>query len=103
LASVGAGPGPDGDPTVARPLSRKTPALERRYGLESPSVNGRWFVRGDIDGFFGLFVDNLLQLMLISVLSGAVCGLPATLVSGRILPGAAISILLGNVFYAWQA
>ncbi len=66
-------------------------------------MNGRWFVRGDIDGFFGLFVDNLLQLMLISVLSGAVCGLPATLVSGRILPGAAISILLGNVFYAWQA
>jgi len=29
-----------------------------------------WFVRGDIDGFFGLFVDNLLQLMLIAVLCG---------------------------------
>jgi alpha-beta hydrolase superfamily lysophospholipase len=25
-----------------------------------------WFVRGDIDGFFGLFVDNLLQLMLMA-------------------------------------
>jgi hypothetical protein len=23
-----------------------------------------WFVRGDIDGFFGLFVDNLLQRIL---------------------------------------
>lgn len=63
----------------------------------------RWFVRGDIDGFFGLFVDNLLQLMLVVVLSSAVCGLPTSLVLGRILPGAAISILLGNVFYAWQA
>jgi AGZA family xanthine/uracil permease-like MFS transporter len=37
-----------------------------------------WFVRGDIDGFFGLFVDNLLQLMLIAVLCGQVCGLPYT-------------------------
>jgi AGZA family xanthine/uracil permease-like MFS transporter len=63
----------------------------------------RGIVRGDIDGFFGLFVDNLLQLMLIVVLSGSVCGLPATLVVGRILPGAAVSILAGNLFYAWQA
>lgn len=62
-----------------------------------------WFVRGDVDGFFGLFVDNLLQLMLVVVLCGAVCGLPSSLVLGRILPGAAVSILLGNLFYAWQA
>jgi len=63
----------------------------------------RWFVRGDVDGFFGLFVDNLLQLMLIQVWCTKVVPLPSELVTGRILPGAAISILLGNVFYAWQA
>jgi AGZA family xanthine/uracil permease-like MFS transporter len=62
-----------------------------------------WFCRGDLDGFFGLFVDNLLQLMLISVLCQAVAGLPADFVSSRILPGAALSILIGNAFYAWQA
>ncbi len=62
-----------------------------------------WFVRGDIDGFFGLFVDNLLQLMLIAVLCGNVCGMPQELVYGKILPGAALSILFGNLFYAWQA
>lgn len=62
-----------------------------------------WFVRGDIDGFFGLFVDNLLQLMLIAVLCGNVCAMPPELVYGRILPGAALSILFGNAFYAWQA
>jgi AGZA family xanthine/uracil permease-like MFS transporter len=66
-------------------------------------MQGPWFVRGDIDGFFGLFIDNLLQLMLILVLSSAVCGLPTPLVVGRILPGAAVSILLGNLFYSWQA
>lgn len=62
-----------------------------------------WFVRGDIDGFFGLFVDNLLQLMLIAVLCTQVCGMPAELVYSRIMPGAALSILVGNAFYTWQA
>jgi AGZA family xanthine/uracil permease-like MFS transporter len=66
-------------------------------------MKNSWFVRGDIDGFFGLFLDNLLQLMVISVLSGTVCGLPPELINGRILPGAALSILVGNLFYAWQA
>ena len=63
----------------------------------------RWFVRGDIDGFFGLFIDNLLQLMLIAALCPIVCGFPLEFVSGTILPGAALSILVGNLFYAWQA
>jgi AGZA family xanthine/uracil permease-like MFS transporter len=62
-----------------------------------------WLVRGDLDGFFGLALDNLVQLLLIDALCRGVIGLPAALVHGRILPGAAISILLGNVFYAWQA
>jgi AGZA family xanthine/uracil permease-like MFS transporter len=62
-----------------------------------------WFVRGDIDGFVGLFIDNLLQLMLIYVLCQAVCGMEAAFVTRTILPGAAISILIGNLFYAWQA
>ena len=66
-------------------------------------MKGLWFVRGDLDGFFGLFLDNLLQLMVISVLGRAVCGFPPELINGRILPGAALSILVGNLFYAWQA
>jgi AGZA family xanthine/uracil permease-like MFS transporter len=68
------------------------------------NVHPKWFVRGDIDGFFGLFIDNLLQLMLITALCTLpFVGLPAELVVGTILPGAAISILAGNLFYSWQA
>lgn len=63
----------------------------------------KWFVRGDIDGFFAIFVDNLLQLMLIAKLCPILCGLPEDLVTHRILPGAALSILVGNLFYARQA
>jgi AGZA family xanthine/uracil permease-like MFS transporter len=63
----------------------------------------RWFVRGDVDGFFGLAIDNLVQLLLIDALCRGVLGFPAELVYGRILPGAAVSLLVGNLFYARQA
>ena len=63
----------------------------------------RWVVRGDVDGFFGLAIDNLVQLLLIDALCRGVLGFPGELVYGRILPGAAISILVGNVAYALQA
>src|SRR3954470_15273755 len=63
----------------------------------------QWIVRGDIDGFFGLAIDNLVQLLLIDALSRGVLGFPADLVYGRILPGAAISVLVGNLAYALQA
>lgn len=62
-----------------------------------------WFVRGDVDGFFGLFIDNLLQLMLIMFLCRYACGIPSEFINGRILPGAAVSILAGNFLYAVQA
>jgi AGZA family xanthine/uracil permease-like MFS transporter len=62
-----------------------------------------WFVRGDLDGFFGLALDNLVQLLLIDALCCGVLGFPGALVYGRILPGAAVSLLVGNLFYAWQA
>lgn len=63
----------------------------------------KWFVRGDLDGFFGLALDNLVQLMLIVGLCQYVLGFPPELIYGRILPGAAVSLLVGNLFYAWQA
>jgi AGZA family xanthine/uracil permease-like MFS transporter len=64
------------------------------------------FVARDLDGFFGLFIDNLVQLLLILALCGSMAGMTgefAYLVDARILPGAAISIVLGNLFYSLQA
>lgn len=64
------------------------------------------FVKRDLDGFFGLAVDNLVQMLLIVSLCGAYCGMTGE--NGRfiyqhILPGAAVSLLIGNLFYAIQA
>jgi AGZA family xanthine/uracil permease-like MFS transporter len=62
-----------------------------------------WFVRKDLDGFFGLMIDNLIQLILVVSLCRELIHLPDSYIFGRILPGAAISILVGNFFYSWQA
>lgn len=62
-----------------------------------------WFVKRDLDGFFGLFVDNLLQLLVIAGLCMGLCGFSAELVFGAILPGAAISVVVGNLYYAHLA
>ena len=62
-----------------------------------------WLVRGDIDGFFGLAIDNLVQLLVIVALCRGVLGFSDTLILGTILPGVAVSLVVGNVFYAWQA
>jgi AGZA family xanthine/uracil permease-like MFS transporter len=68
--------------------------------LERPQP---WFASGDLDGFFGLAVDNLIQFLLIVALSVGVLGFSPERVLGTLLPGAALSILIGNVFYAHQS
>ena len=70
------------------------------------SVRYPLFVKRDLDGFFGLAIDNLVQLLLIVTLCGVYCGMvgeSAGLVYRYILPGAAVSLLIGNLFYAAQA
>lgn len=71
--------------------------------MNQPKQNLPFFVKGDIDGFFGLMIDNLIQFILIGALCTGLLNFPKSLVFGKILPGAAISILFGNLFYAWQA
>jgi AGZA family xanthine/uracil permease-like MFS transporter len=61
-----------------------------------------WFTAGDVDGFFGLFFSGFPDLLLIVGLA-PVCGLSATFVATRVLPGVAISVVAGNLFYAWRA
>jgi len=60
------------------------------------------FVRGDFDGFIGLFIDNLVNMLIITGLCLSL-GMPEDLVFGTILPATAISVLAGNIFYSWQA
>ncbi len=69
----------------------------------SPSKRYPWFVKGDLDGFFGLAVDNLVQVLVIVTLCKQLCGFTDDLVYARVLPGIAVSLLIGNVYYALHA
>jgi len=62
-----------------------------------------WFVKGDLDGFFGLAVDNLVQVLVIVALCKSLCGFDDVLIYQRILPGVGVSLLIGNVYYAFHA
>lgn len=60
-------------------------------------------VPGDINGFLGLVVDNLSVLGLLSgVLIGAY-DVPTEIVFGKMFPGTAMGVLLGDLIYTWLA
>jgi AGZA family xanthine/uracil permease-like MFS transporter len=62
------------------------------------------FVKGDIDGFFALGLDNLLMLILMSSFClGFPLFLPPELFFSQILPATAVGVLFGNVVYARMA
>lgn len=61
-----------------------------------------WIAAHDIDGFLGIFIDNLVNMLLIVVLCTSV-KIPSNIIFGIILPGAALSVLSGNIFYSYRA
>ncbi|MGL5871491.1 MAG: NCS2 family permease [Xenococcaceae cyanobacterium] len=63
----------------------------------------RWFVRRDLDGFFGLALDNLVQILVIVSLTQGVLQFPPILIYGRIIPSIALSLIVGNLYYSWLA
>jgi len=63
----------------------------------------RIWVAGDWNGFFGLFTNVLLNVIVLTGLCLGVVQLPADTVFGRILPALGIALPLGNLFYAYLA
>ena len=59
------------------------------------------FSKNDLNGFWALFADTLANLLIISGVCRFVFNMPNDIVFGRILPGAAISIILGIVVYVY--
>jgi AGZA family xanthine/uracil permease-like MFS transporter len=63
----------------------------------------RWWVAGDLNGFFGLFTNLLLNVIVLTGLSLGLVHLPDTIIYGRILPALGIALAFGNLLYAWFA
>ena len=58
---------------------------------------------GDLNGFLGLALDNVTQLVILSSLLVGVFGFPADLVLQRMVPGTALGVLVGDLVYTWLA
>jgi adenine/guanine/hypoxanthine permease len=65
-----------------------------RYRLVAP---------GDFSAFWALFTDNLVNLMVLAAICQFVFQMPAEVVFGRIVPGAAVAIIAGVVVYVLLA
>jgi len=61
------------------------------------------FVKGDWEGFFAFGLDAMLAFILMSKLCLDFLGFSEELFFQRILPAAAVGLIIGNVFYAYQA
>jgi AGZA family xanthine/uracil permease-like MFS transporter len=60
-------------------------------------------VPGDVNGFLGLVVDNLSVLALLAAVLIVGYGVPAPIVFGRMFPGTALGVLVGDLIYTWLA
>ncbi len=63
----------------------------------------RWFVLGDLNGFFGLMFDNLTVLSFLAGILVFGFGYPADIVYTRMFPGTAFGVLFGDLVYTWMA
>ena len=65
----------------------------------------RLFAIGDINAFFGLMLDNMSGLVIMAAILTGVFGMPRELVLGKMLPGSAAGVFVGDLLYscmAWQ-
>jgi AGZA family xanthine/uracil permease-like MFS transporter len=85
--------------------------VSRSYGgrapfaiLSSSAMKARaWATTGDINAFFGLMLDNVVNLAVLAGILVAGFGFPATLVYTRMFPGTALGVLFGDVVYTVMA
>jgi len=76
----------------------KTPRLQ---GLKAKSYP--FFQPGDLNAFFGLILDNMTQLVILSSILIGIFGFPRELVLYKIVPGSAMGVLVGDLAYTWMA
>ena len=63
----------------------------------------KYFVKSDWNGFFGLFTNNLTNVLVMATLLSVVVGLPNDIVFGRIIPAVGFSIFIASGFYTYMA
>ncbi len=68
-----------------------------------PTQQYRWAQWGDLNAFFGLMLDNVTNLVLLTSILVGVFGYPAAKVFTLMIPGTALGVLFGDLVYTWLA
>jgi AGZA family xanthine/uracil permease-like MFS transporter len=63
----------------------------------------RWAAAGDVNAFFGLMLDNVMNLVILAGILIFVFGFPEDLVYRRMFPGTALGVMFGDLVYTWMA
>jgi AGZA family xanthine/uracil permease-like MFS transporter len=71
--------------------------------MNSTDKKYKWFVLGDLNGFFGLMFDNLTVLSFLAGILIFVFKFPADIIYTRMFPGTAFGVLFGDLVYTWMA
>lgn len=82
---------------------RETKSKNAAAASPDASFRYKWFVKEDLNGFFGLMFDNITVLSFLSGILIFAFGYPAEIVFGRMLPGTALGVLFGDMVYTWMA
>src|SRR5918993_5018006 len=68
-----------------------------------PKGGYRWAAAGDLNAFFGLMLDNVMNLVILAGILIGVFGFPRDLVYTKMFPGTALGVLFGDLVYTWMA
>jgi len=71
--------------------------------VSSAPTHRRWSVSGDLNGFFGLVVDNLAVMAFLATVLVGLFKFPPDIVYTRMFPGTALGVFVGDLIYTWMA
>jgi len=63
----------------------------------------RWATAGDVNAFFGLILDNVVNLAILAGILIGAFGFPADIVYRKMFPGTALGVMIGDLAYTWLA
>lgn len=62
-----------------------------------------WLAPGDLNAFFALLLDNVVNLVVLAGILAGAFGFPADFIATRMVPGTALGVLIGDLAYTWMA
>lgn len=62
-----------------------------------------WFTLGDLNAFFALFLDNVVNLVILAGILVGAFGFPEKIIFEKMIPGTALGVMIGDLAYTYMA